>query len=266
MARERGEEAWAIRCISESLGVEVTVHDDGSTQGMHDLNILYQDRPPGAVEVTAAADQVMIETWILATRGGRWIVEGIAGGWAVSHEKDANVKRLRAELPDFLRELEAQGVRAVDPETWWEPGPHDERAKALGIRHLFQGGTSFPGSVYLLPQPEAERTGGAVPTDGAPLLDWLAEWLARPDQVHNLEKLARSGADERHLFLILPGFAEARFAVTDLLMRDGAALPDADPELPPEVTHVWAVSTWTSGSGMRWTPGEGWQRFDKQFD
>ncbi len=170
MARERGEEAWAIRCISESLGVEVTVHDDGSTQGMHDLNILYPDRPPGAVEVTAAADQVMIETWILATRGGRWIVEGIAGGWAVSSEKDANVKRLRAELPDFLRELEAQGVRAVDPETWWERGPHDERAKALGIRHLFQGGTSFPGSVYLLPQPEAERTGGAVPTDGAPLL------------------------------------------------------------------------------------------------
>jgi hypothetical protein len=83
--------------------------------------------------------------------------------------------------------------------------------------------------------------------------------------VHNLEKLARSGADERHLFLILPGFAEARFAVIDLLMRDGAPLPDTDPELPPEVTHVWTVSTWRDGSGMRWSPDEGWLRFDKQF-
>jgi hypothetical protein len=264
--RQRGEEVWAIRCISAVLGVEVEVHDDGSSAGMHDLSILYPDRPPGAVEVTAAADQLMIETWILATRGGRWIVEGIEGGWGVSFPKGASVQRLRAELPDFLRELEALGVQAVDPETRWEPGPHDPRAASLGISHLYQGGTSFPGCVYLLPQQESERTGGAVPTEGGPLLEWIADWLARPDQAHNLEKLARSGAEERHIFLILPGFAEARFPVVGYLTEDDAYPPTADPDLPPEVTHVWIASTWAGGHGMRWSPDGGWQRFDKQFD
>lgn len=112
--------------------------------------------------------------------------------------------------------------------------------------------------------PGPERSGGAVPTDGRPLLDWLAGWLARPDQAHNLAKLKASGAEERHLFVILPSFAEAPFAVADLLMRDDAPIPDAEPGMPPEVSHIWVVSTWSTGSGMRWAPDLGWSRFDKQ--
>jgi hypothetical protein len=69
-----------------------------------------------------------------------------------------------------------------------------------------------------------------VPIDGRPLLDWLAEWTVRPDKADNLSRLAASNAEERHLFLVLPSFAEAPFAVTDLLSRDGGSIPDADPE------------------------------------
>lgn len=65
--------------------------------------------------------------------------------------------------------------------------------------------------------------------------------------------------------MILPGFAEAPFAVTDLLMREGALLPDEDPALLAEITHVWAASMWTGGTGMRWAPGTGWARFDKRL-
>jgi hypothetical protein len=44
---------WARRCISTALGgVEVVQHDDGSEAGMHDLEIIYRDRAPGAVEIT----------------------------------------------------------------------------------------------------------------------------------------------------------------------------------------------------------------------
>lgn len=49
----RLEEVWAQRCIAFALGVPVTQHDDGSQPGMHDLNIEYADRSPGAVEVTS---------------------------------------------------------------------------------------------------------------------------------------------------------------------------------------------------------------------
>jgi hypothetical protein len=74
----------------------------------------------------------------------------------------------------------------------------------------------------------------------------------------------RSGADERHLFVIVPGFCDAPFAVADLLMQDDPPLPTVAPSLPPEVSHVWAMSTWNAGAGMRWSPEFGWQHFDKR--
>jgi hypothetical protein len=259
----RWDEKLAVACISMALGVDVDVHDDGSAPSMYDLNIVYPNRAPGAVEVTAAADPEITALARLAYQGERWIIPGIAGGWAVSLEASAKVKSLRANLPAILRTLEEQGIRWARPEVWWEPGPYDEALRSLGVVHLFQGGTDFPGSVYLIPEPGLERTAGMVPTEGRPLLDWLTEWLARPDKVDNLAKLAASGADERHLFLVVPAFAEAPFAVTDLLMRDGAPLPNDPPELPPEVTHVWVAGTWSSGSGMRWSPEESWAYFDK---
>jgi hypothetical protein len=49
--------------------------------------------------------------------------------------------------------------------------------------------------------------------------------MRRPEQAHNLEKLARSGSEERHLFVFLPGFSDAPFGVVDLLMREDPPLP-----------------------------------------
>jgi hypothetical protein len=236
-------EDWARRCIRIALGVEVEQHDDGSSPGMHDLSILYPSGAWGAVEVTAAADPQLIGLWRLVNEGERWIVPGIAGGWAVVLHPSARAKRLGVELPALLRKLESEGIRQIHPEKWWEPGPWDDAARRLGILRLFQSNTDYPGSVYPTVDPGPERSGGAVLTDGGPLLEWLADWLVRPDQQHNVSKLARSGGDERHLFVILPGFAEAPFAVEDLLMRDNAPLPSTAPAMPTEITHVWVAST-----------------------
>ena len=79
------------------------------------------------------------------------------------------------------------------------------------------------------------------------------------------EKLARSGATERHAFIYLPGFTSAPFSASDLLMRNGAPLPAVPPSLPVEVTDVWAVSTWSTGDGFRWSSDGGWMRFAKTF-
>ena len=57
--------------MAEALGVEVVQHDDGSRDGMHDLDILRADRRDAA-EVTAAADAESIQLWKLVTdRGDR---------------------------------------------------------------------------------------------------------------------------------------------------------------------------------------------------
>jgi len=125
------------------------------------------------------------------------------------------------------------------------------------------GDTSFPGSVYLSIELPSERSGGIVPKSGDPLSEWLGEFLREPGQADVLSKLRRSGADQRHAFVLLPGFSTAPFPVTDILMRSDAALPSRAPDLPAEITHLWAVSTWNSGDGMRWAPEVGWRRFSR---
>ena len=54
----------------------------------------------------------------------------------------------------------------------------------------------------------------------------------RPVTHDNLRKLASSGASERHLFVLLPGFNAAPFAVNDLLIARNAPLPVIPPTLP----------------------------------
>lgn len=74
--------------------------------------------------------------------------------------------------------------------------------------------------------------------------------------------LQRSGAAQRHAFVVVPTFSTVPPEVTDLLWSgENGPVPVAVPPLPPQVTHVWFAPTWSIGSGLRWTPGEGWTRF-----
>ncbi len=266
MSNVRDEEEWAARCIRAALGrVEVRRNDDGSEAGMFDLRIVYPDRPFGAVEVTAAADAESTELWNITNgRRGRWQVDQLAGGWFVSLVPSARAKRVLAELPRLLSELERRGIRRLEADAW-HGGRLEGWAQALGVSRAGQGDTDFPGSVYLTIELPSERSGGFVGDSGDPLARWVGEWLRGPRQRDNLEKLLHSGATECHVFVILPGFSLAPFEVADLLWRDDAPLPTAEPDLPDAVTHVWAVSTWNAGAGMRWSSGRGWERFDKHL-
>lgn len=76
-------------------------------------------------------------------------------------------------------------------------------------------------------------------------------------------KLAASGAAERHAFVLLPPFSLAPEAAVDVLMQQEPALPSISAALPSEITHVWIASTWSFGHGMRWSPGQGWSLFSK---
>jgi hypothetical protein len=66
--------------MQATLAVPVEQHDDRSKPRMHDLTVLYPDRPYAAVEVTAAADAVTIEFWRQVERG-RWQDQALVGGW-----------------------------------------------------------------------------------------------------------------------------------------------------------------------------------------
>lgn len=104
-----------------------------------------------------------------------------------------------------------------------------------------QYGTDYPGTIYLTIELPRERRGGMVAESGDALSPWVGRHLRNHQDV--LEKLRRSGAEERHAFIILPGFSTAPFTVADLFMRHEPPLPTSAPDLPPEVTHAWVVST-----------------------
>lgn len=237
--------------------------DDGSRPGIHDLEIQYPDRPAGAVEVTAAADAESIELWkIVNEREGRLLIDGLAGGWMVHLSPYARGRRVLAELPDLLLKMEAEGIsrQAV---LMGDFGRFEDTISDLGITGLMWGDTDYPGSIYMTIDLPPERSGGAVGWSGNPLAVWLGNWIREPAQAHNLEKLTNSGADERHFFIVLPGFTTAPFPVSYLLSSEEPPLPHVAPDLPPEVTHVWTMSTWNVGIGMRWSPTEEWKGFDK---
>ncbi len=150
-----------------------------------------------------------------------------------------------------------------------DAGPEREdaikRLHGLEVVSANRSGTDFPGSIYITLQRSSERTGGVVASAGDGLVAWLDAWLREPAQEHHLEKLRSAQRPERHLFVLLPGFTTAPFSASDLLMRSDAPLPDAAPSLPDGDTHVWAMSTWSSGDVFHYCDGR-WTRFSKVFE
>jgi len=265
----RDEEKVVAATITTTLGLRVEQHDDGQQPGIHDLNIISVDGSPAAVEVTFAYDPDSKELWKLVNgRGERWTVPDLQGGWMLTLEPTARAKRLLTELPAFLGELEGQGVTEM-PSQWQRlevPESIEGRARALGIVSGNRSGTNFAGSIYFTIEQPCDRAGGAVDSTGSAVPSWVREFLLDPHQSDVLGKLARSGASERHAFILVPALTSAPFGVVDMLWRDeDDVVPTAAPNLPDQVTHVWLMAFWTIGSGLRWSHDGGWERFERQF-
>jgi hypothetical protein len=262
--RLKPEEKWAQQLIAHELSVPVEQNDDGSRPGMFDLRIRYPSGGCAAVEITAATASDSVELWKLMNgQSRRWQVEKLRGGWLISVLPSASDKRLLAELPGFLHELERLGIRDFEPSLAGD-GPLRDLADSMGVASARQSrDTSYPGSVYRTIEEPLEHRAGFVTADGNPLAEWTGRFLADSKQADVLRKLKLASVVARHAFVVVPGFTTAPFAVRDLLWRNDAPLPTADPELPAPLTHAWVASTWSSGVGFRWDPAQGWASFQK---
>jgi hypothetical protein len=266
MVTLRSEEAWAAACMEAARpGLEVRQFDDNSGAAMHDLDLWRWDKRVGACEVTAAAHGDSTQLWKLANAPkGRHIEDGLQGGWLLTLEMTCRWKILRPALRPFLSSLESRNITRVGH--WDDPQDVRETARTLGIHHAMQSSTSFLGSVYFTLNLPSEMSCGIVPDDGNTLSSWLSEWINHPDRARKIEKVVRSKAQERHLFVILPSFNVAPFAAADVLRQDYGPLPITSPELPSGLTHIWTMSTWNSGDVLNWSSGSGWCRSEKVFE
>jgi hypothetical protein len=260
--KQRPEEQWVQRVLALALpSAVVGQHDDGSSAGMYDIDVQYLDGRTAAVEVTAAAHPEALALWRLINKE-MWVERSLRGGWAVNLLATANYRLLRERLPTILLQLEAEGVMELRG-SGRSTSTLSREANELGIVSAYQGGTELPGSIYPLITLPSDRTGGFVSDTGDPLAQWLSDWISEPKRSDNLRKLSASSRDERHLFVIVAGLGDVPFQVTDLLIRNDARLPTIPLILPPEITHVWVMSTWSAGLGFRWSPSPEWQTFDK---
>jgi len=208
-----------------------------------------------------------IELWNLVNSDEVWVEPATRGGWLAWLRPTARARRLRERLPSLVRDLERRGVTEVVARRHsWRRDSEDEReVDELGIDAPRQSATNLPGSIYLSIHAPAERSGGFASASGTAVQVWISDYLSSPETADVRAKLGRSGCVGQHAFVWVPGFASAPFGVTEFLLRDlDGELPDAPPELPDEVTHVWMLSTWDAGSGVRWSPESGWLRFPRK--
>ena len=199
--------------------------------------------------MTAAVDDKAIEQWkaIRGRTGNRWLDEDLAGGWIVELGPGARIDRLRIQLPGRLREFEAEGIGDSSA----LPIHRLEQLRLLDIERIFQGRTSFPGSVYLIPAPR----GAAWLEDLSEIPPWISEFLLNRSRQDIRTKLARSRCERTHAFVIVPTLTSAPPQVFGPLWEPPQGVPAASPTLPAEISDVWICGNAT----CLWWGVDGWR-------
>jgi hypothetical protein len=198
---------------------------------MYDLKLRWPDGHIEAMEVTRATSETMRQVVKRLDRQGPVIATEATRNWYVTLNPDTtDVKRVRSKIDHLLSQVEQAGLTEL------RIGGFEERRSAAvaAVRELgVQTGTS---SECVSGQPRIKLH---LP------MRW---WRQQPELVNsvveahahaqdNVEKLARSGCGERHLFVLFDiGEMEALSVIHD---REP---PEAPPQLPEAVTTAWVAS------------------------
>jgi hypothetical protein len=234
-------EGMAARVVARLTGERVAVQDDGSEPSMPDIRIDQQGRPPAFVEAV-----VDIETRYASMEAAIRKVSVIPADkvWWARLAGRADIRTLKRKLPGILNDLQSA------------PGPGARQQLArLGIRVTGPGEPipGQPGGIRLIP----EGVSGFVGPIWESFLGWINEFLASARTEDVRRKLAATGAAERHAF-IGASFTTPGDAFFALSYEGRPGLPNAEPCLPPEITHLWAWSAMASARCLAWFPGRGW--------
>jgi hypothetical protein len=234
-------EGIAGRVLARLTGERVIIQDDGSQPAMPDIRVEYAKKPAAYVEVVVDIDPNYAAMDVEITKGARLLPSDRI--WWVRLSGRANLRRLRHTLPTLLEsslpgqarmeQLTKIGVVKVD-------GPTAPRPGETGGIHLVRTGV----------------TGSAVPAWSS-FMDWIEKFLASDKTSDVRHKLIATGAPERHAFVgaSLTTNGDAFFALAE---NGRPGLPPRDPNLPPEVTHLWVCTVPSIGRCLAWFPGTGW--------
>ena len=241
-------------------GAVMQYREDQSTS-THDFDLKWQGEWIAAVEVTTATNEQRhgsIAAIQDERKGGSLIpTEKCRKGWIIHPSLTANITKIRKNVDQYLADIEDEGLeKFFSPRDSW-------RYPAVGrIYHdlHIEGGRvtkwKKPGYIGLI-----------LPSDDGGILtpERVQEAVKReawkPD---NRQKLKVADSKERHLFVYLDGVDFLPWAS----LRDTNPSSLEPPQLPPEITHVWAAAhfmpidetekiveyykVWRSRDGEKW--------------
>lgn len=176
----------------------------------------------------------------------------------MSLQYGAHIGGFLDQVDDVIRLMRRSGrVRLEIFDEWPIVGadPVADAARRAGIRYLsVVDPLGADQCVYFL-----AGIGGVVPTDSNAVVEWLDDFLERPQNQDYVAKLAsHSEAQERHLFLLVA--EQAGFGIRELLTRSDN-LPSKMPLVAGIATHIWLTGRFSSQDGpLAWlSTVRGWQ-------
>jgi hypothetical protein len=251
---ELGAARWKLRDTGK-LGIQ-----------MRDYDVIFADGHCEPLEVTTDADRSVLNT-MARMEGNHRIAYSGERVWAVSvpnTSTDAAGKKTAFDLQacvallvPMIERLESGGYERFDTAmlAWDFGSPYQKKAHgllALGVNFGFSYKPSDPEDepAILL----AVGGGGAF---GSNSITTEIERVAANEG--NQAKLAACpGAPRRHLFVFITGASEEIVSPALSRVLDGTMEPPRIPELPEEITTVWAS---TRERGIYVTPPGDWQTF-----
>jgi hypothetical protein len=262
VGQERPEEQFAFAVVGRVLPVTVEPYDCDGRQRAVDAILHHTDSRASALEVSSIGpDREAAIMNYLGTRGYCKSVAGLARRWRVNLPRDfhpADMRRI-----DFVLPLcEARGVENLDELAGDRPEVDDllqQGVRANAVSNAASRMDSAGSRVcFALP-----AMGGFCGRGLASLSEELDQILRAPNIQSKLSKLAESGLEERHLFLIVRPSAFS-WPVYDGLAF-GGSLPTEAPTLPYGLSQVWLLTGLQAGGVVRGISDQGWYR-DHPFD
>lgn len=249
-------ERAAYEIVRRILGVEVEHRDDGLRQGEVDAHIIQADGLPSALEVTVVGEQATLEVEQVLIAGDAPEIPGLQWRWDVRPGPRTRNKGFHDRLAPLLRACERDGVTRPDRLTPRSQAETAALASYLDSDCTIVGNpeTNFPGTVEVLPP----TMGGAVDDGLLGLGEWLGTTLTRGHLARHVDKLARTGFDRQHLFLIVHATGMP-FSLYYALAFD-TATPPGPPTLPFGLTDLWLSTGWSAGGVLRFNKESGWTR------
>jgi hypothetical protein len=235
------EEQTACLIAECALGARATAYDVAGRQGAVEAFLVYPDGRRGAFEVThlATDNGASFELESLLERDGYgWPLPG-KWWWTIKIEDPAvDLRRLRNIYPKIILACESIGVKeprrlplaAIDDDVRWLVEKSSVRMQGYPNVLARDGHRRRRATIDRL-----STWGGSE--NFSQLDEALSTAFNTTNIQRHLDKLRRTKADERHLFLVL-GVYDLPFSLFGAL-ASGERLPTGAPALPEGLTHLW---------------------------